>query len=57
MSVCIYLLVVAFIFKKRKQYPIYNRSPKLIMFGAFGNIFDVTFFIGLLLDSISNVII
>eukprot|EP00347_Sterkiella_histriomuscorum_P018057 403346954 len=35
-QIILYLIIIGFIFIKRKEYPIYNRSPKLIMLGALG---------------------
>jgi lipoprotein signal peptidase len=43
----IYWFLMWFIFTKRNEYPIYNRSPRLIIAGA----------LGLYLDSVSNVLI
>jgi len=32
----IYAAIIVYVFLKRDEYPIYNRSPYLILLGAFG---------------------
>ena len=51
----VYGFVICFIFVKRNEYPIYNRSPKLIIIGGLGNSLNILYLLGLLLDAVSNV--
>ena len=53
----IYAVIIVYVFLKREEYPIYNRSPYLILLGAFGKSFLLSYYywIGLLLDAECNV--
>ena len=53
----IYAVIIVYVFLKREEYPIYNRSPYLILLGAFGKSFllKTNNRIGLLLDAECNV--
>ena len=35
----IYAVIIVYVFLKREEYPIYNRSPYLILLGALGKSF------------------
>ena len=61
MILAIYLFIIIWLFRKRHEYPVYNRSPKLIIVGAIGMLplcfINILFLLGLLLDSLTNVFI
>ena len=51
----IYATIITYVFLKRDEYPIYNRSPYLILLGAFGNYSQSKYFVGLFLDAECNI--